>query len=236
MDQILDHIESGTSGLKDNSNRAKWAIRIFWALIAIYVISIISNLMEWQLLENVKEGKEISIEKANFNDLRQSLVAILESLSIIATIVFFILWYRRAYNNLRRIGVRTLEYSETDAAWSFFIPFVNLVRPFKIVREIVVETQEELTKRIPDYIGKTSLGIVGIWWAFFIIRNLAGSVALRAIFDNSTIDQMIISNQTNIVLSVFDIITAIVTVVMIKQISREESLLFDTMKYGNIID
>jgi Domain of unknown function (DUF4328) len=231
MEQILDQPESGLEGIKDNSVRAKWAVYIFITLCVIYFISIVSGLMELSLLEKIKDGQFVSNEEADFNDMRQGLIAMLEIGFVIASVVFFLRWFILAYHNLHNIGVKTLEYSKSQASWSFFIPFVNLVRPFKIVREIIVETQEEITKRIPDYIPKTGLGIVGLWWAFFVIRNLAGNVALRVIMDSSSIENMIVSTQTTVVLSFFDIITAVVTIIMIKQISKEESIMFEAIKY-----
>lgn len=56
--------------------------------------------------------------------------------SLILTIGFPV-FFSRATKNLGALGVSGLNYSSGQAAWSFFIPFVNLVRPYRVARDLV---------------------------------------------------------------------------------------------------
>ncbi len=56
------------------------------------------------------------------------------------------MWFRRAYFNLHQ-KVSYLSHSEGWAAGSWFVPIVNLYRPYQIMKEIYVETKELFTKR-----------------------------------------------------------------------------------------
>lgn len=61
---------------------------------------------------------------------------------LIVLCVTCIMWFRRAYHNPYKIGISYLSYSEGWAAGAWFVPFMNLVRPFTIMKEIWNKTQE----------------------------------------------------------------------------------------------
>lgn len=63
-------------------------------------------------------------------------IALLELIIYLTTVVFFCIWLYRAYNNLRAFyASRRLTYSPGWAVGSFFIPFANLIIPYRAVRE-----------------------------------------------------------------------------------------------------
>lgn len=56
--------------------------------------------------------------------------AVVEFPVYILTVVFFLIWLNRSYKNLTPLGAQDLAYSSGWAVGYWFIPFVNLVRPF----------------------------------------------------------------------------------------------------------
>lgn len=65
-------------------------------------------------------------------------LALVEIVVYIATVVFFLMWVYRARENLTAFGVgkRQLQYSSGWAVGSFFVPFVNLVVPYRAMKEL----------------------------------------------------------------------------------------------------
>jgi hypothetical protein len=228
----LENQKTETIELKDNSNRAKLVINVFWGICILNIIAVISGYFEYELLERIRDGITYSEQEAESNDLRQGIIGLLQSGLYITSIVLFLNWFRRAYGNLHRIGIRTLEHSETMAVWSFFIPIISLYRPYKIAKEIAVETRNKVTEIIPDNKTKLNLSILGFWWALFLITNYIGQFAFKSILKSDTIEQMITSTQAYMVSDFMDIPAAIVTLLMIKHISRYESLLFENINTG----
>ncbi len=218
--------------LKDNSKRAKLAINVFWGICILNIIAVISGYFEFELLERIRDGVTYSEQEAEANDLRQGIVGLFQSGLYITSVVLFLNWFRRAYGNLHRIGIKTLEHSETMAVWSFFIPIISLYRPYKIAKEIAIETRNKLTEIIPDIKTKLNLSILGFWWALFLITNYIGQFAFKSILKSDTIEQMITSTQAYMVSDFMDIPAAIITLIMIKNISRYESLLFKNINTG----
>src|SRR5215216_5181226 len=65
------------------------------------------------------------------------LLAALELIIYLATVVFFCMWLYRAYGNVPAFNPwHRLNYSRGWAVGSFFIPFINLVVPYRAVKEV----------------------------------------------------------------------------------------------------
>ncbi len=112
--------------MKPNEQRAKTAIILIIIVMIFDVISLFSDSLEYGLLTSL----EITTEAAESNDTRQQIIAIFYLVAYIISAVTFISWFRRAYYNLHS-KVDNLDNSEAAAAYSWFIPFVNLYKPQK---------------------------------------------------------------------------------------------------------
>lgn len=210
-----------TNPLLDNSQRARTILIIFWILAALQVVSMISAVMQLQLLYRFNEGN-IDADAAATNDIRQKIIAFTYVGAIIVSIVFFIMWFRRAYANLERTGRVNLKYAEGWSAGAWFVPFLNLVRPYEIMKEIWHKTQEATTGLMQYIPG----ALVGWWWAIWIITNIISNLSFRFAVRASTIDQLISSTIFDIVDSGLEIVSITLTIYMIHQASLLEAKLY----------
>ncbi|HEX8163778.1 MAG TPA: DUF4328 domain-containing protein [Pyrinomonadaceae bacterium] len=108
-------------------------------------------------------------------DLLMGLAGLTEVLVFIATVVAFLMWLHRAYKNLHAFGVRT-EMSPGWAVGNWFIPFLNLVRPYQSVKELWIKSDPGVDfthgfARAGAGVGSTAL--VGFWWFLWILANFA---------------------------------------------------------------
>ncbi|UKN02182.1 DUF4328 domain-containing protein [Paracrocinitomix mangrovi] len=203
----------------DNQQRAKNVTIAFYILIAAHLVSIVSDYFEYQLLSKVF----FSMEEATSNDFRQILVAILLLGTAIGVIITFIQWFRRAYHNLHKADVKGLTASEGWAAGTWFVPILNLFRPYQIMREIWVETRQYVRKNKPSELSDMeesnypSVSIIGIWWTLWIISYLLG-VATTQISRNS---YDIESFKTADILSISQSVVEIINIFVILKIIKE---------------
>lgn len=93
---------------------------------------------------------------------------ILQLLVLIGCAIAFCIWFHRVYKNLPALGVPTT-FSAGWAPGSFFVPILNLFRPFQIAKEIWVGSDS----------GSTDTGPVTLWWALYLGSNIIGSVGAR---------------------------------------------------------
>jgi len=215
--------------LKDNSNRARLAINVFWGICLVNLLAVVSGYMELELLQELSVGVVPTDDVLDANDNRQMAIGLLQTGLYLASVILFLNWFRRAYGNLHRMQVVAPEHQETMAVWSFVIPLVNLYRPYQIAKEIATGIQMKLKAIVTDYRPANHLGVLGFWWALFIITNYIGQFAFKTIFKDDTIEQLITSSQAYMVSDLLDIPAAILTLLIIQRISKEEVLLFNRL-------
>lgn len=108
------------------------------------------------------------------------IIALLRIPLFITTIVFFLIWEYRAFNNLSALKARNLQFSPGWAVGWWFIPFANLIKPFQVMRELWNESDPEYDADFGFL--SVSVGaptIMGFWWAFWLLTNFADRVANR---------------------------------------------------------
>ena len=212
-----------------NKNRANKLRFFFYALILIDVISIVSNYMQLQLLNLMDSGVEISDEELTYNDTRQAVVSIFSSLFIIGSIITFMMWFARAYYNLHRLNVNGLQFSKGWSIGGWFVPFLNLVRPYNIMKEIWNETQNYIFKK-DDFWNFSSTKIISWWWAIWLISNFLSNVSAKLELEAESLNSYIISSKAVIFTDLFDIIATVITLVMVNKMVIFEDRMFEISK------
>ncbi len=149
--------------LKPNAERAKKAKTILTICIAIAGLYLLQSLYDLYLLSAFKNGRSFYIQ--DYLDRKDPLSALstLNSISSLLAIVFFIQWFRRAYFNLH-LRVGDLKHGEAAAAWSWFVPILNLFVPLLIMREIIEKSQEFLEQNGAEVEEKITSNIANWWW------------------------------------------------------------------------
>lgn len=87
--------------------------------------------------------------------------------------VAILFWIHRAHENLRLFAAGPFNFSGQSAAFWFFVPFANLVQPFRAMRELWRES------RGPAEGDSRSTALVDSWWACFIIGGLISNISAR---------------------------------------------------------
>ncbi len=212
--------------LKPNTQRAKIALTFIWLVLALEIVSLVSDYFQFVLLQNAAEGKHVSLDMANANDSRQQVIAILYLIVYIISGITFILWFRRAYFNLqaKKSG---LSFTDGWAAGCWFVPVVNLYRPYQIMKEMFQKTDELLAKKYINDAEHLNTSTLGWWWALFLISGFIGRIVFRFSLNANTIDQLIESTLASMISSIVSIPLALITIKIIKDYSNIEPLMFE---------
>lgn len=210
--------------LRPNDERSSALVVILWIVLLLEVLIIISSGMQHNLLSTIAGGGYISDEAASFNDLRVQLLAVLYLLAYAISGVAFIMWFRRAYFNLHQ-KVNTLSYGEEWAAGSWFVPFLNLYRPFQIMQELYTETKKYILNRDDSRPMSLANNYLGLWWTLWLVNGIFGQIAFRVSRHASTLDDLIISSKIDIISSVIGVGLGLITIKIVKDYARVESFL-----------
>lgn len=221
--------ESQSIHLMDNSHRAGLTIKVFWVIVVLAIIALIFDFIQLDLLQKLQNAEDVSDTRIDLNDISQRTIGIVTLIITIASIVLFLNWYRRAYENLQRLNIRT-NHTGTHAVWSFFIPILNLFRPYSIVREILIETRKKLVILPTEHLSSPKTAIIGFWWAAFLISGFVGRIAFKvSLRAEDTIEGLTTTTYIFMVSEITDIIAAALAIVMIKQISKDETALYQNI-------
>ena len=212
--------------LSDNSQRAKNSLIAFYVMAASQVAFLFSTFLQFNLLQRIMKGNYSQAE-AEANDLRHQIIVYTNVAIYIVCIVLFIMWFRRAYYNLVLSGKVYTEFGEGWAAGAWFVPFINLVRPFTIMKEIWVKTQDATD----NLVTHKKHSILGWWWALWIINNIGTNITSR-FFKGSSLDDLLLATELSFVFNLIEMAALFLLVIIIKNVvvfeqNLQQSLLIE---------
>ena len=210
--------------MKPNGSRARAALLLIWIVFGLEVLSLISAWMQYNLLQDIVAGKYVSENDIAWNELREQLVGFIYGVALLISAITFIRWFRRAYGNLGHAGYH-LTYREGWAAGAWFVPFLNWLRPYQIMRELYegsriaipqMEAKQALTK------GRRNLPF---WWLFWLANNILGQVIFNMSRRTQTLDTLQFITGLSIISNVVGLFLCMLTVLVIREYARVEDLL-----------
>lgn len=154
-------------------------------------------------------------------DVLSTGVACVNSLAFVGSAVVFLIWLYRVSRNLRSLGVRRQRFSPGWAVGYWFIPIVNLIRPYQVVKEIWVESRppsDDIGGRQP-----TSTAIIGWWWATGIVNGVLSQISFRmAWWPQASTDVLRASAVLAAVASALVVVDAVLAIKIVRDIYRRQ--------------
>lgn len=192
---------------------------------AVNLLSLIVNVAMTGTLKGLDDPNSVYEFGESLTELLYVLVALLHLAIFVITAVLFLMWLHRAYRNLHALGARPLETTPGWAVGYFFIPFVNLVKPFHVVRELWNKSDPQAQSH--EGFGNFPQGtpaLIGWWWAFWVIANISARVADRIVGNAETVGAMIMAARLGIVADALFVVAAVLAILVVKNIDdRQEA-------------
>jgi len=157
----------------------------------------------------------------------QGLVALVEIGLLVASAVTFLMWLHRSYANLPALRSENTEFTPGWAVGWWFIPFANLVKPFQAVRNLWTESDPDIEPERPflSAAGSSAPGFMSLWWAFWIIGNIADNITGR-VFEPDDMRTVVLSGYFFIFTGIVRTIAAALAVKVILSISDRQEQRF----------
>lgn len=184
-----------------------------------------AGLSQAALLSGMAAGRSFPQAEIKANDARVQLVAILTIFVYLATVVAFLAWIHRAHKNLASFGTAGLEYSPGWAIGGFFVPFLNLVRPFQVMREIWKASNPDVDyQNDRSWQYSASSALIGLWWGTWILAGVLGRLVFRLSRGAKTIDSLLSLTYLSIVSDIINLLPAVLVMVLVRAIDRKQQL------------
>lgn len=215
--------------LKDNEQRSKNAILTMWLILGGVILGLLIELYSIKVLFDLKNSAygDILYLAEGLQSAPVLMLLGLGGLILVAInvigIVYFIMWFRRAYWNLHQL-TGGLQYTEGWAAGAWFIPIFNWFGPYQIAKELFTKSEDLLVAEGITERSSNRFKVLGIWWALWIISSILGSISGQG--DKiDDLDVQIIFGFLGVIGSLISIVAAIFAVKMIKEYHKLELLL-----------
>src|SRR5688572_27392345 len=163
----------GIATLRTWSTVARGAIGLFLFVLALLIIA---N----GLLLYLELSRDLGMGIGAYSPvlaLTLGATNVLVGLFLLVATVPVIGWIYRAHANLHEAGLDELRYSPRWSVGSFFVPLVNLVVPFRAMRELHNRSHGE-----GPWQAATPVGDVTSWWACLLAATAVSTVAAMVAF------------------------------------------------------
>ena len=138
--------------------------------------------------------------------------------------VFFLIWIYRAHKNLKALGATDLKYSPGWAIGGFFIPVLNIVRPYQVVAEIWRGSGIDARRSAGAWAYESTPVFIGLWWGLWLLSGFLDSLSVVMIFGAGQTDQMMVASRSRIVYYLISIACAALAMsVVLKINARQEN-------------
>jgi hypothetical protein len=190
--------------------RALVVTAAFAVLLAVQAVAVVADVRELELYDRFVNGEPISHEEWSSNDDRQAALGTAQTITYPLAAVAFIAWLHLAYGNLDVIGARR-RYGRGWAIGSWFVPFLNLVRPLRIVNDVWrggAPPDAGFKQREPR-------PIVIWWWVTFVVDWVFAHFGLRAVRGDATTEELRMQTTMWLASDTFTYIPAILALVVV---------------------
>lgn len=217
--QLASVADVAKAAASEHAN-ARWTTYLLYACLALDVIAIMSGLLQRGLLLRIAAGEHPAPGVAEANDARHTAIGVLQVLAFVITGIVWLVWLQRAYTNLGAVGVKKARFTPGWAVGYWFVPFVNLVRPYQIVVDLwqrsdglnAADSVEDLPR--PP--------IISWWWGVYLLSGFAGRASASLISDAHTAREFITATDVGVVVDAIGIISALLAVAVVRGIDQRQ--------------
>ncbi|HVY47519.1 MAG TPA: DUF4328 domain-containing protein [Minicystis sp.] len=192
----MDDITPGAA-VRVTRGRAQIAVVGVLAVCAVRAAELLALGAQAAMLEHVRGGGVVSPADAALNDARIQTITSIAGVAWILAGVVFLRWVASAHrsaNVLDRDDVGPTP--PASAVWSYFIPFVNFVRPYHDMARLAQKSDPRDLVLPPERVENVGAGyrdaarrevarapwsppryFVGLWWASYVLLTLWANAA-----------------------------------------------------------
>jgi len=186
------------------------AVKVLLALGAfLALVALLSSYLQLRLLDQ----EFVSAADADANDVREGLVAMVQLIVLVPTILLFGMWIHRAHANVRAVGATSLRFTPGWAVGYFFIPVLNVWKPYQAMKDLWRASQDPVRwKAIP------APNLLPVWWMFWLVSNALGQFIFRSSLKAESIEELQSLTKLEIVGYVVDFASCITAYFVVARI------------------
>lgn len=200
----------------------RFLIGFFVGLIAIYAMRIAISAWDIGIYQRELAGVEVPDDEIDTNLFIDYLVSLAFLGVQITIVVLFCVFVNVTSKNARALGSEGMRFSPGWTVGYFFIPIINLFRPYQAVTEIVKASDPDVAVDSQYGWRESSSAITGWWWAAWLIGWTTKNVSIR-LSRRQSLEDWIVAEQVFIFSGCLLIIAAILAICVVYTIHNRQT-------------
>lgn len=168
----------------------------------------------------------VFVTAAEFDTNRnlQAVVGAVQFVVSLGAAVLFLVWIYRAHRNLPALDASGLKYSPGWAVGGFFIPIMNLWRPYQVTAEIWKASDPNHVDPDGRAWQKAPVSpLLNFWWALWIVSGIVGSILLRlALQEPESLEMFQVRSLALAASDAIEILAAVLAILVVWQIDARQ--------------
>ena len=155
-------------------SRVQWlpkaTLAVLGVLLLVDLLAIITGFIQFSTISRIIQGEDVAVaDILNYDRWHQTIILVQLVTWVLAS-VFFLAWIYDTTKYLTSV-VREFKYTPVWAALGFLVPFLNLVHPYQVVKEI---WRASAASPLPGDAQQpsSSTRTIAIWWTLSLISVL----------------------------------------------------------------
>lgn len=203
-------------------------IILLGAAILFSVINIYSDIKDMSFLNNnLESGGVLYYDESSIEYFLISISQLLYVIVFFVSLIIYLIWIRQAYRNLYSLQLKPTEYSSAWAIGAYFVPILNLVRPYTMMKEIWFGSQpvsvETNFHSSELHFGLSSSGFLKLWWGAVLFDQFITIRSLRFGMKAESYQQILVSYWIDLISGVTGIVVLIILLYLIQTINEWQS-------------
>ena len=163
----LTPLPSGYQSVRVRAALARWGALALGVMSGAWLVALYTH------FRAIGTGVDVSWA-ARRVDRIESAMAIVTAVTAVASL----LWVRRAYLNVRPLGVRHPRFAPDWAVGGWFVPVLNAIRPKQVIDDIWRASEVDAPNpRHDDWLSGRVPGWIHAWWGLVVAAAVAWSGA-----------------------------------------------------------
>jgi len=201
-----------------------WLILGLLALTAVVdAVAVLADLEQLSVINRFIDGERVPFADLDAVDRHMSTVGMIQLVLLVVSAVAFLLWLSRAYRNSIAMGIRNPRYGTRWAIGCWFVPFVNLVVPKKVMNDTYRGSDPEMAYGDPSFASRPVDPLLHWWWGIWLLSGFAARYAGGSSFDANLRDY---GNQAKayVFSDVLNLVAAVLAILVVKKITDRAEL------------
>ena len=170
-------LSAGEYDYRNPNSFSRWVKLAAWGYFVAELLNSLNSVLGWRFATQAEAGLFDDETWTAPADILDNITAVAGAVQIVFFVVSGILilvWINRANKNARALRAPDITITPGWAVGWYFVPLMNLFRPFQAMKEIWYGSLALINDR-----RRNENGLLNIWWWTWLLSNMVANAATR---------------------------------------------------------